>query len=227
MAGHFNKHMVDAIRINRARRPGYIAQAGNSAKWLSHWMVGLERLLIPLTLYFDKKAQPFNEAGISIVENDFIDMEFIKDASIPPLYKGIASSETFKILVTSLKAIRKDGMQALKNNDYMAICEQTAESLSLIEQLEHDSQSHFAMSKHMLESIGYAALHAPIYLEQSEGKTEKLGKQLIAVHLLMADGVGVVLTDKLGQRCHSKGAGILINDVPDIPFLDEFNTLSS
>lgn len=225
MTGYFNKHMVDAIRINRSRRPAYVAQAGNTARLLSHWMVGMERLFIPVTLYFDKKAAPFIEAGIPIVKNDFIDMEYIEDPSKPPQYTGISTPAVFQRLNTALKDLKKEGALALKKDDYMAICEHTAEVLSLINKLEDESQAHLAMSKHMLESIGYAALHAPIYLEQSQGQTEKLGKQLVGLQVWLADaGVG---TDKLAQRCHKMGAGILVNDVPYIPFLDEFKEVKA
>lgn len=73
----------------------------------------------------------------------------------------------------------------------------------------------------MLESLGLAALHAPQYLEQSGGETEKLAKQLVGVQLWLAD-TGIYM-DKLAQGCHAMGAGIIVNDVPEIPFLAELN----
>lgn len=220
MKGYFYQHMSDAIAINRSRRPGYIEKTHGKARILSHYMVGMERIFIPVALYFDRQAQPFIDAGVNIIKNDFIDMKYVPEASKETTYRHTAPSIAHKHLKTALLEYKKNGLAELRGYNYLSVCDKTAHMLELIESLEQDSQAHFAMSKHMLESIGFAALHAKTYTEQSHGRTEKLGKQLIALQLWLADSG--ISADKMAQKCHALGAGILVNDVPYIPFMDEF-----
>lgn len=184
-------------------------------------MVSAECVLLPVARYFDKQAQPFINAGVPIVKNDFIDMDMVLDANKKTKYAGESSPETNKLLQQSFRDFRKARLQYLKNGDYPSICQCAVEMLALIDRKEEESQAHFANSKHLFESVGFAALHAPQYLEQSNGGTEKLGKQLVGLQLWLAD-TGIYM-DKLAQGCHKRGAGILVNDVPYIPFLEEFN----
>lgn len=221
MKGYFYTHLADAITINRARRAHYVEQTQGKARLLSRGLVASELMCLPLARYFDRQAQPFIEQGIDIIKNDFIDMEHIQPLGSPIRYQAVADAATVKELQQSLKRLKKNGLAALKQQDYAAICEQTAAAMDTLDQLEQRAGAHFHMCKHMLESLGIAALHVPQYLEQSNGKTEKLGRQLVGVQLWLCD-TGI-LTDKLAQPCHAMGAGIIVNDVPEIPFLAEYS----
>lgn len=223
MKGYFYIHLADAIKTNRARRPHYIQQTKGKARLLSHWLVSSEVMCLPLARYFDSQAQPFIEKGIPIVQNDFIDMQHIAELGTSTQYQGIADKASCQQVHQALKALKKGGLAALKQQDYLAICQQTADTMDVLDKLEQQSGAHFAMCKHMLESLGIAALHAPQYLEQSGGETEKLGKQLVGIQLWLAD-TGIYM-DKLAQGCHAMGAGIIVNDVPEIPFLEELGKL--
>lgn len=220
MKGYFYIHLADAIKTNRARRAHYIKQTNGKARVLSYWLVSSEVMCLPLARYFDSKAQPFIEQGVPIVQNDFIDMEHIAELGTATKYQGVADKASCQQVHQALKALKKDGLAALKQQDYLGVCQQTAHAIDVLDKSEQQAGAHFAMSKHILESLGLAALHAPKYLEQSGGETEKLAKQLVGIQLWLAD-TGIYM-DKLAQNCHAMGAGIIVNDVPEIPFLAEF-----
>ena len=75
------------------------------------------------------------------------------------------------------------------------------------------------MTIHLLESLGFAALHAVQYIEQ-DAQVESLCRRLVAIQVLLL--TGGIFYDRLAQPCHAQGAGILLNDVPVIPFLTDY-----
>lgn len=217
--GHFETHIVDAMRINLGRRGHYVAVAGWRAWLLSVLLVASERLCRPLARHFDRKARPFNAAGIAIVENDFIDMALIEPADKPPRYTGRAPRSAHAAVKRRVKALKRQGLAQLAEGNYAAICALTADTLEALEALERQHQAHFAMSIHLLESLGLAALHAPDYIA-ADARCEPLARQLVSIQLRLCDGG--LLMDRLAQQCQQRGAGILVNDVPHIPFLRDW-----
>lgn len=217
--GHFEIHIADAMRINLGRRRHYVALAGWRAWLLSVLLVASERLCRPLARHFDRKARPFNDAGIPIVVDDFIDMALIEPAEKPPRYGARAPRGAHAQVKQRVKALKRDGLARLARGDYAGICALTADTLEGIQALQDAHQAHFAMSVHLLESLGLAALHAPDYIAADQ-RCEPLARQLVAIQLRLCDGG--LLMDRLAQHCHQRGAGILVNDVPHIPFLREW-----
>lgn len=218
--GHFEIHIIDAMRINLGRRRHYVALAGWRAWLLSVLLVASERLCRPLARHFDRKARPFNEAGIGIVADDFIDMALIEPVEKAPRYRGRAPRSAHADVKRQVKHLKRDGLKALASGDYSSICSLVARALENIAALEAQHQAHFAMSVHLLESLGFAALHAPDYIA-ADASCEPLARQLVAIQLRLCDGG--LLMDRLAQHCHQHGAGILVNDVPHIPFLRDWD----
>ena len=62
------------------------------------------------------------------------------------------------------------------------------------------------------------------YIEQ-DAQVETLCRRLVAIQVLLL--TGGIFYDRLAQPCHAQGAGILLNDVPIIPFLTEYHALKS
>jgi len=217
---YFKQHLTEAIDLNRSRRSYYTSIAGVNACFLSHFLVTTELMCLPLARYFDRRAQQFIEQGIPIIQNDFVSMENIRDKSTPPEYTNIAKKSQCADIKNTLKETRTNSLHALKDDNYGDVCRIISTCLHHIESIEQEAQAHFAMVKHVVESAGYAALNAPSYIEK-ETETQTLARQLIAIQVRLLEGS--VLMDQVAQTCHRKGAGIIINDVPPIPFLDALN----
>lgn len=217
MRGHFSTHLHDAISVNRQRQGYYAQQTNGRSLWLSRWMVLSEYLCLPLAHHFDRQAAPFNARGIGIVENDFIDMARILPVDTPPPLSGQAGSITRSRVKSALKSYKKAALAELGSGNFQAVCASTAATLAWLHVEERQCGASFAMSRHLLESIGFAAVHAESYIS-ADPATAPLARRLTGVQLRLADAG--VFTDGLAQRCHSMGAGIIINDVPAIPFLE-------
>ena len=72
------------------------------------------------------------------------------------------------------------------------------------------------MVRHLLESIGLAAVNATRFAELSAGRTRCLSRNLL---LFEAKGLRTAVTlDRRAQEVHALGFGIIVNDVPSIPF---------
>ncbi|MEM6288847.1 MAG: hypothetical protein AAF845_17040, partial [Bacteroidota bacterium] len=67
-------HLRDAIRLNRARRPGYVRLGGWRAGVASSLLIASERALLPSARLLDRQARPFVEAGIPILVADLTPM---------------------------------------------------------------------------------------------------------------------------------------------------------
>jgi hypothetical protein len=72
------------------------------------------------------------------------------------------------------------------------------------------------MSRHIVESIGLGAVNALHYDRQSQGGTLKLSRDLVRLQALSL--FSTTFYDRMAQRHQARGVGILVNDVPPIPF---------
>lgn len=216
----FYTHLMKAIHINKSRKKTYAQLTGNKSKSVSNRLIFFERLCLPLANHYDKKAVQFDLRGIPIIRNDFVSMDDIKDAGVPPVYTNVVNRTEYRELRTILKQYKQQVKKHLGNNFFEGICDFTLELLYLLEDLEKKHQVHFAMSKHLLESIGLNAFNAISYARQSSGETIYLSKQLVNLHTA-AIYFGLRL-DRSAQKIHTMGAGIIVNDVPSIPFLSKW-----
>lgn len=212
----FHKHLKEAIKINQARRQYYAQQTKGYSKSLSNRLIFFEKILLPVATQIEKKAEKFNKQGIPIIQEDFISMKQIKPVETPPIYTNIAPKETAKTIQRHLNNYKKKCKNALKQNNLQNIIEASQTIFHQIEQIEETHQCHFAMTKHLIESLGYQAIQGKKYNQQSKGTTLKLSKQMIHLHLM---GISFLLLsfDKKAQKCHQLGIGIILNDVPTIP----------
>lgn len=220
--GEFERHVAEAIQSNLARRPYYRKQSGWAAWLLSILLVFSERLTIPIARRYDRQAIPFQEKGIPILANDFVEMSEILPKETPAVYQRKADRKLRREVKNLLKKARKAALAALSRGNYRIVQEELATVLRKLERIQETEKVHFAMTRHLLESAGIAALHMPSYIRASSGEAEGLCRRFVKLQVRVIDKA--VFMDKLAQSCHVKGVGILVNDVPDIPFLEEFGS---
>jgi len=217
--GFFEQHLRDAIVINRQRAAAYVALAGWPARLLAFLLIGSEWLTLPLARYFDRRARPFNQAGIPVVQNDFVDMADIRPQDAPPLYRSQASRAQRKQLRQALITLQRTTLPLLDKHAFSELADEVAATLRYVQTLEQQAQCHFAMTVHLLESLGLAAFNATAYV-RADAACLPLCRQLVGIQLRLLTG-GLVY-DRLAQRCHIRGAAVVLNDVPHIPFLSHW-----
>ena len=134
--------------------------------------------------YYDRKGKIFNDQGIMVVKNDFVDMD-ISHFDMEVIHR---SAWTDKV-GDSMKSLLKKFIQRIPNKY------ETNESLKTvlcngrdlyhsIEEIENEENIHFAMTKHLLESICFISKNGLKFSEQSQGSTLSLSGALIKLHRL-------------------------------------------
>ncbi len=215
----FTKHLIDAIKVNIKRRKQYAKLTENKSKSLSNQLIISEVLILPIALLIDCWAKKYNKKGIPIVENDFASMDAISPFDQNPLYVKELTDAESKLLQSILMELKKEVQLGLKKNDFYAISILVKKELLNIIEIEKEKQMHLAMTKHVLESLGLIAINAIAYSKQSAGKTNLLSKMLIYSHII---GLNWVLSiDKKAQKIQKLGVGIIVNDMPVIPFIEK------
>jgi hypothetical protein len=221
-SGPFVTHLVDAIRVNRARRDYYASKTGGVSNAVSRRLILLERASLPFAWAIDRMAEKFNNNSIPIIAGDFVLMSVVNDMKTPPAFKNKAKAASVEKVGAVLGGLNKSIKKALKTADFSTVCADSHRALLAVEAIENAERCHFALSKHIVESIGFAALHAQSYAKLSDGETAGLSKLFIRVQALALPLCAG--TDAEAQKSHELGAGVLVNDVPFIPFQKEWES---
>lgn len=212
----FRQHLQEAVQLNRERRDIYDRLSGGRSRSLSNRLILLERLTLPVASYLDRQAKRFQDRGIPILQQDFVSMQGVRSPFAPPRWKGVASDSQAEAIQAWFSDYRKTLSRALERNDFEAIAEASYDLLGRLEEAETRTQVHWAMSKHLIESLGLAAMNASGYAARSEGETLRLSRNFLKVQSLGL--LGSVSVDRKAQGLHQLGIGIVVNDVPEIPF---------
>lgn len=216
----FRKHLIDAIIVNSKRKGLYARMSANRSLWVSWPLILLEKAAIMIAWWIDRKAARFQKLGIPIIANDFVPMEPLPSYNTPPFYCKRADKQILRQIAKDLKNYRKSINAYVDNEEFIAAAKISYELLQHIRQMEKEHHCHFAMTRHLIESIGFAVLHAPQYAKASGNTTIPLSKMLARIQIFALFG-GLWL-DKQAGAVHQMGIGILVNDLPLIPFEEEF-----
>ncbi len=212
----FSDHLEAAIRLNRRRRDIYDRLSGGSSRSFSNTLIALERLTLLPAKLFDAWAKNFQEKGIPVLKDDFVPITEVKSPFAPPRWRGVADDAAAERIQGWLDTYRRALAKGLDANDFAGLAQTTHTLLSRLENVETESKTHWAMTKHMIESLGMGAMNAARYSAQSGGETQRFSRAFIRLQGLGL--MGSVALDRKAQNLHARGIGILVNDIPDIPF---------
>lgn len=213
-------HVSAAIRLNEERKEFYSQRSAGTSRGVSNLLLASEWLSLgPLGL-LDAWAWRFNRIGIPIIANDYVSMDEVGARETPPDREGQAGKEDFESLKRRLGRFRRHAVTAVKRNDFYRTARAAYEMLAFIEAMEQRTDSYLAMAHHIVASIGLAAVNATDYERQSNGRTNRLARTNLRLQILST--LIAPLIDRKAQAAHRKGAGILINDLPPIPFKERW-----
>jgi hypothetical protein len=218
----FAGHLKAAIQLNRTRRDVYDRLSGGATRSLSNQLIALEQLTLPAAHALDLWASRFQDQGIAVLKDDFVSMQSVRSPFAPPRWRGVASDQEASKVETWLSDYRKTIRSALGDDDFAAIAEASDDLLKRLEATETGCQTHWAMSKHMVESLGLAAMNAIDHAEKSGGETLRFSRKFIRFQSLGL--LGSVRIDRKAQIFHQKGIGIVVNDIPHIPFAERWES---
>lgn len=216
--GAFQNHLTDAIALNRARRSFYATKTGGRSHRLSGWLIGLERLLVPAARLVDRWAARFD---VPVVAEDIVSMEAVRPAAEPPRFRKRLTIGQRRRVAGLLRAWRRRLVRSVWRGEGVAACRATAAALDALARREARWRVHLAMSRHLLESAGYVARRGLDHARRSDGRTRRLTGTLVLGHAALAPLATHL--DREAGRSHQRGAGILVNDLPAIPFSSKRN----
>lgn len=206
-------HLREAVALNRERMVRYRELTDGRSDGLFRRLIRNERALLPLARAVDAWARPYNEQGVPVVSDDFVSMELVAPFGTPvepALPMGELEAAAARDMLWELYRSSGGNLEAT-----VEACAETLEELSLLEQ---EAGLGFPMSRHLVESLGYTALHGIEHNQASGGETATLVAVLVGLQrlgLVTLDPVGI---DREANRFHQQGVGILTNEVPPIPF---------
>ncbi|MNY10363.1 hypothetical protein D3C86_1433380 [compost metagenome] len=219
----FYQHVREAIHSNSERRAVYAKASKGASLPLSQKLITLEQLVLPLAAWFDRAAADFNRRGIPVVKGDFVAMSGVLPPQTPPRHRKQASDEDVRMLEGWLDDYHDATQGAIKRRDFKQVAALSVSLVDRIEQLEAKADSHFAMTKHLVESVGFAAAHGVQSHAASHGEADDLVARFLKVQAFGLSGA--VSLDRDAQRLHARGIGILVNDLPAIPLREAWAQL--
>lgn len=208
--GCMERHLREAIELNRARAPLYARLSAGASRRVSRRLIATERLALPLARLLDAYAERYQDAGIPVLCEDFVEMSGVAPA---PDRRGPAPAGSFTPveagpLARRLRAARRAG----------GFGGTAAAADAEVARLAHQPEYH-CMTRHMLESIRRVAGQA----ERYAGDADRLGVPaptwisdvLLRLHLA-ALGESARL-DRAAAPVQAAGVPIVCRDVPHIP----------
>lgn len=218
--GGLYEHLADAISSHESRMPYYASKTSGKSDAIFKKIASLQSLNLPISWYIDVMARRFQKVGIPVITADLVSMSTIFPKEHAPQYRGIMSSQTISDARILVRDYQKAAMRKLKKNDFYQVAVLTHDLVTSIKNLERQHNAHLAMTVHMLDSIGYTALHAADYQKQTHGDTDNLCRQFLTIQIFPMQEC--LPTDHKAQAIHALGVGVIVNDVPEIPFAAEW-----
>lgn len=212
----FFRHVTDAIAVNLERRELYSKLSGGQTERISSELIAMEHAMIPLAKLLDRWAEKYHKLGIPIITDDFVSMALVKAFDAPLEFGGPPSKNIREKYRKILRVFSRQARLAIFLRKFQRTAQITQAAVEEIRQLEIEGKCHFAMTCHMLESIGLCARNSEGYRQQSRGATDALAQALLASQYLGLRPLARL--DFLAHPTQAHGIGILVNDIPPIPF---------
>ena len=173
-----------------------------------------EKLILMKSKKFDRRARAFQQIGIPLMCEDFVDM-----AETPDYI-----NKTTEILESYLKTAKpnskqlKETLRSKLKLGYLPLKKHLEIELRFLEA----NKSYDCLLRHLVESLLRTADLAPRYLSKTNGKDKKKLDKLITKYLrLQIFGIGqAIFIDKKARPLQAEGVPILCNDVPAVHLSD-------
>ncbi len=212
----FTDHVKEAIELNHARKEYYASISNGATNKVSLLYTSLEYCLLPLSGIFDRWAQNFRNVGIPVLSNDFVSMSNTPLADQQLLRRGMLDRNGRKELRKKLRSWQWKCSAAATRKDFIEVQLLVMNVLYDLRQIELRYQCNLALTIHFVESVGLAARNADNLSHLFARRTDNFYRAFIALQI---SGVKLFSqVDLQAQPFHRAGIGIIVNDLPAIPF---------
>ena len=208
--GPFERHLREAIALNRDRAPRYAVLSSGTSKQISHALIAAERLIIPIARWFDRRAAPYEQAGVPLLSSLFVPM-----SEAPPFLPvrpaGLRESGQPP---PRPAAIRRRVAAAYRAGSFRATADALASELAALA----SAPGVHCLVRHLLESACRLAQLAPGHVAAAQERGLRspamLLTQLLRLHLWALRPAAVL--DRRARPLQVRGIAILAQDLPPI-----------
>ncbi len=217
-AGPFSQHVIEAINVNKLRAKYYADRSKGQTQKLSNLYAALETVILPMAAIFDRWAQKLCQKGIPVMKNDFVSMEDLPTPDTCPARMGRLNQAGLNDYRQALKAFRKSAYTAAYRKDFISLQIHAISALHKLKALQQIHHCNLTLTIHLIESIGLAARNAD-QLKQQHKSHKEIDAFYRAFILSQIFGTRMFAgIDLQAQYFHQAGIGIIVNDLPRIPF---------
>jgi hypothetical protein len=217
----FYRHLSDAVKVNNKRKLYYSEITNGISESTSNNLIRNERMLMFMALWLDIRAQKFIKKGIPIVCNDFVEMSDIENKEEKPFHANIVNESVFERLNSDFEKAKTEMRKYNQQNDFRKVGDIAHDLLLNVENIEKETKSNFCMTRHVIDSLGIAAVHASKYSNDSQGEIDSFAQSFVGTQVSGLSN-SILDIDRGAQKAHQLGVGIVCNDVPKIPFKEEY-----
>ncbi len=211
IVGHFERHLRDAIALNRERAPAYAALSSGASRPISRALIASERLMLPVARWFDRRAVPYEGAGVPLMESLFVPM-----SGAPPFLPvrpaGLRESGG---VPPKPAAIRRRLVEAYRRRSFAGAADALAIEIAALD----SATGVDCLLRHLLESAYRLSQLAPVHAAAAEEQGLDSPVPLLAFLLRMhfwTLGPAAML-DRQAAPLQARGIAILAQDLPPIP----------
>lgn len=220
--GPFERHLRDAIALNRERAPRYAELSGGASRAISRALIAAELVLLPVARWFDRRAEPYHRAGIPLLEELFVPMADAPAFGAPlggplggPLGAPSAAAPASGARRPRVREIRARVRVARRERGFAGAADALDDALAGLSAWPATE----CLVRHLLESARRLARLAPGHIEMSRDRglasPESLLTLLFRLHL--AGLGGAAMLDARARPLQASGIPVLANDLPRIP----------
>lgn len=209
-AGPFEAHLRAAIRLNWRRAPRYAACSDGASRQVSWMLIASELVLLPAATWFDRRAAPFERAGVPVLDAVFESMDTVPSLCNPPGPPPPGAVPTFPVVRTGRQlreAFSADGFAGA-----------AAVLTRCLARLDASSAPH-CMVRHVLESARRICTVAPplaaLSAQRRLPSPERMHAHLLRLHLWSVAAAAYL--DRRAYPLQVQGVPVLQCDLPAIP----------
>lgn len=209
--GCMERHLREALTLNKARMPLYSELTGGRSRGISRRLIWSERLALPVAWYIDHRGRRYQALGIAVVCDDFEPMDrtpaFRARVENPPPLSAFAPADARRIKRAVERAHRSGGFAAAS-----AALAHEVEALA-------ETPAFNCMTRHLLESALRISNGARRYDADARARgiasPAGLSRTLLTLHLHTLGEAARL--DRRAAPIQAEGVPIICQDVPPIP----------
>ena len=215
--GPFERHLREAIALNRERAPRYASLSGGASLVVSWALIASEVMLLPVARWFDRRAEVYHRAGVPLLESMFVPMS----GALPFLPTRPAAARAKDAPAPQPTAIRARVIAAYRASSFAGAAAALEHELAALA----DTPGTDCMLRHLLESAYRVAELAPNHIALAQERGLRSPAKLLAVLFRMHlwGLYAASLLDRRALPLQARGIAILAQDLPPIPSVHRYD----